>query len=54
MAKIDQSCGGFNKTYPDDIAKTIRHGYYASISYVDYEIGRVLDVSGIKFSSTIK
>ena len=49
MADIDQDCGTFNKTYPDDIAKMIRQGYYASVSYVDHEFGRVLDVRKVKF-----
>ncbi len=28
---------------PDDLARTLRHGYYAAISYVDAQIGKVLD-----------
>lgn len=28
---------------PADFAKTLRHGYYAAISYTDAQIGRVLD-----------
>jgi iduronate 2-sulfatase len=28
---------------PADFAKTLRHGYYACISYIDAQIGRVLD-----------
>jgi iduronate 2-sulfatase len=28
---------------PADFAKTLRHGYYASISYIDAQIGRLLD-----------
>ncbi|MEI6712146.1 MAG: sulfatase [Verrucomicrobiota bacterium] len=28
---------------PDDFAKTLRHGYYACISYTDAQIGRLLD-----------
>ncbi len=29
--------------YPDDHARFLRHGYYAAISYVDAQIGRLLD-----------
>ena len=28
---------------PDDFAKTLRHGYYACISYMDAQVGKVLD-----------
>jgi len=28
---------------PADMAKTLRHGYYASISYTDAQVGRLLD-----------
>jgi iduronate 2-sulfatase len=28
---------------PDDLACTLRHGYYAAISYVDAQIGKVID-----------
>ncbi len=28
---------------PDDFARTLKHGYYASISYMDAQLGRVLD-----------
>jgi arylsulfatase A-like enzyme len=28
---------------PDDLARTLKHGYYASISYMDAQVGRVLD-----------
>ena len=28
---------------PEDLAKTLRHGYYACISYTDAQIGRLLD-----------
>ena len=42
---IDQESGTFNKTYPDDLSKQIRQGYYACVSYIDYQYGRVLDVS---------
>ncbi len=28
---------------PDDLARTLKHGYYAAISYTDAQIGRVLD-----------
>jgi iduronate 2-sulfatase len=29
--------------YPDDIKRRLIHGYYASVSYVDAQIGRVMD-----------
>jgi len=28
---------------PEDFAKTLRHGYYAAISYMDAQLGKVLD-----------
>jgi len=28
---------------PDDMARTLKHGYYAAISYMDAQLGRVLD-----------
>jgi len=28
---------------PDDVARTLKHGYYASVSYMDAQVGRVLD-----------
>lgn len=28
---------------PDDLARTLKHGYYAAISYMDAQLGRVLD-----------
>jgi iduronate 2-sulfatase len=28
---------------PDDFARTLKHGYYASISYMDAQVGKVLD-----------
>jgi arylsulfatase A-like enzyme len=28
---------------PDDLARKLKHGYYASISYMDAQVGRVLD-----------
>ncbi len=28
---------------PDDLARTLKHGYYASISYTDAQIGKVVD-----------
>lgn len=28
---------------PDDLARKLKHGYYASISYMDAQLGRVLD-----------
>ena len=28
---------------PDDVARVWRHGYYAAVSYVDWNIGKVLD-----------
>ena len=44
MASEDQDCATFNKTYSDEMVKRFRQGYYASLSYADYELGRVLDV----------
>ena len=43
--------GGELRTYdgvpkghlPDDMARTLKHGYYASVSYMDAQVGRVLD-----------
>ena len=49
MAGINQSCGSFNKTYPDHLAKRIRQGYYGSVSHVDHELGRILDVRIMDF-----
>ena len=28
---------------PDDLARQLKHGYYAAISYMDAQVGRVLD-----------
>jgi iduronate 2-sulfatase len=28
---------------PDDLARTLKHGYYAAISYMDAQVGKVLD-----------
>ena len=28
---------------PDSVARTARHAYYASVSFMDYQVGRVLD-----------
>jgi len=28
---------------PDDLARQLKHGYYAAISYMDAQLGRVLD-----------
>jgi iduronate 2-sulfatase len=28
---------------PEDIARTLKHGYYAAVSYMDAQVGRVLD-----------
>lgn len=30
-------------TLPDDLAQTLRHGYFASVSYMDAQVGRLLD-----------
>ena len=30
-------------TIPPDLARQLRHGYYASVSYMDAQVGRVLD-----------
>jgi arylsulfatase A-like enzyme len=43
--------GGELRTYdgvpkghlPDDMARTLKHGYYAAISYMDAQVGKVLD-----------
>jgi arylsulfatase A-like enzyme len=28
---------------PDDLARTLKHGYYAAVSYMDAQVGKVLD-----------
>ena len=28
---------------PDDLARQLKHGYYAAISYMDAQVGKVLD-----------
>lgn len=33
----------YDKPLGEDLEKTLRHGYYAAVSYVDAQIGRVLD-----------
>ncbi|MFC7620860.1 sulfatase-like hydrolase/transferase [Microlunatus sp. GCM10028923] len=33
--------GGWD--YPDDLVRRLRAGYYAAVSYVDHELGRVID-----------
>jgi iduronate 2-sulfatase len=40
-----RSYGGVPKerVLPDDYSRKLRHGYYASISYVDAQVGRILD-----------
>ena len=35
--------GGAGIQISDDYARTLRHGYFASVSYVDAQIGKVLD-----------
>ena len=35
--------GQINVTFPDSKTKELRRAYYAKVSYVDNEIGRVLD-----------
>lgn len=43
--------GGESRSYqgipkgviPDDLARQLKHGYYAAISYIDAQLGRVLD-----------
>jgi arylsulfatase A-like enzyme len=31
------------ETIPDDLARQLKHGYYASISYTDAQVGKLLD-----------
>lgn len=31
------------RVLPEDLARTLKHGYYASVSYMDAQFGRVLD-----------
>lgn len=41
---------------PDDLARQLKHGYYAAISYMDAQLGRVLDElerSGLRQSTMI-
>lgn len=40
-----RSYGGVPKAahFPDDYARQAKHGYYAAVSYVDVQIGRVID-----------
>ena len=40
-----RSYSGVPKGWPikDDFARTLKHGYYAAISYVDAQVGRMLD-----------
>ena len=45
---LPSSCAGpgyqfkANVSVPDDVARHWRHGYYAAVSYVDSNIGKVL------------
>ncbi len=32
-----------DRQLPDDLARTLKHGYYAAVSYMDAQFGRVLD-----------
>jgi len=32
-----------DRILPDDLARTLKHGYYAAVSYMDAQFGRVLD-----------
>lgn len=32
-----------NGHLPDDLARTLKHGYYASVSYTDAQVGKLLD-----------
>lgn len=32
-----------NGPIPDDLARTLKHGYYAAVSYMDAQVGKVLD-----------
>ena len=38
-----RSYRGISREIPDDLARQLKHGYYAAISYMDAQLGRVLD-----------
>ena len=40
---LNPSLGDINVTLPDQTTKALRRAYYATVSYIDAEIGRVLD-----------
>ena len=40
---LNPSLGKINVTLPDQMTKDLRRAYYATVSYIDAEIGRVLD-----------
>ena len=40
---LNPSLGDVNVTLPDQMTKDLRRAYYATVSYIDAEIGRVLD-----------
>ena len=40
---LNLSLGDINVTLPDQTTKALRRAYYATVSYIDAEIGRVLD-----------
>jgi choline-sulfatase len=41
-ARLRSMCGGFGLEVTDDMVRTVRRAYYAAVSYVDGQIGRVL------------
>jgi len=41
--RIHEDRGGAGKRIDDDYARTIRHAYFAAVSYVDAQIGKVLE-----------
>lgn len=43
--ELREGYGGIPKTgpIPDDLARTLIHGYYACVSYIDAQVGRLLD-----------
>ena len=38
----------FNKTFPDQLAKRIRQGYYAKTNLADYQFGRIIQVTEVE------
>lgn len=48
--------GSANVTYPDDKVKELRRAYYAAVSFMDAQVGRVLDAvedNGLSESTVI-